>query len=84
MLLRVTLRLIIDEDFLLQFVMTPVNKNKPPLMKLCKLVTNVLVNLPFFRRVDFGRLRYVVQEHVTSHLALSDFLLQLLQGISIE
>ena len=25
-------------------------------MKLCKLVTNVLVNFPFFPRADFGRL----------------------------
>ena len=43
-------------NFLLQFVITPENKNKPPLMKLCKLVTNVLVNLPFFPRADFARL----------------------------
>ena len=73
-----------DKDFLLQFVITPENKNKPALMKLCKLVTNVLVNLPFSNGwilVDFW---YVVKEHITSHLAPPDFLLQLLRGISIE
>ena len=73
-----------DIDFLLQFVITPENKNKPPLTKLCKLVTNVLVNLPFplgWILVDFW---YVFQEHITSHLLPSDFLWQLLQGISIE
>ena len=45
-----------DINFLLQFLITPESKSKRPFMKLCKLVTNVLVNLPFLPRADFGRL----------------------------
>ena len=76
-------------NFPLQFVITPENKNKPPLMKLCKLVTNLLVNLPFFPWADFGRLLVCCSgAHNESFgaIGLSSSLssLQLLQGISIE
>ena len=65
-------------NFLLQFSYNSRKQKKNAILKLCKLFTHVLVNLPFFPKwilVDFW---YVVWEHLASHLLISDFLLQLL------
>ena len=45
-----------DINFLLQFSYNSGKQKQAAILKLCKLVTNVLVNLPFFPRADFGRL----------------------------
>ena len=54
---------------------------EPHILKLCKLVTNILVNLLFFHPGGFW---WTFVMLLKSHLAPADFLSQLLQGLSIE
>ena len=64
----------------LQFSYKSRKQKQAAVLKLCKLVTNVLVNLPFFPRVDFGRLLVCCLGAHSEPFGFIGRSLQLLQG----